>query len=231
MAAVVSARDGDALDESVYQGSEASPPQPPPSWAYVPADILGGVLLLLPCVADRASVRSVCRHWRAAAHARVQALPAPLPVLVLPRFIRFSCLTSDSDGAARLMTAARRALMPVVAAGDDVWTLGSCDDWLMAVKQTGDRCFLVNAFSREVSHLPCLQINSHQCYHCLDDVSSSPVGTSFHGWMLRSALSASPSSSVQCGCLYLPRGRVSSWTGSLATWNDLMVSLSKLSNQ
>jgi len=111
-------------------------------WADVPADILGTVLGLLPCLADRASVRSVCRHWRAAA--RIQALPAPLPVLVLPRFIRFSCLTSG--GA---LTAARRAVMPVVAAGDDVrnWILGSCDDWLM-VKQTGggDQCFLVNAF-------------------------------------------------------------------------------------
>jgi hypothetical protein len=83
---VVSGSARDVLDESVYEGSET----PPPSvllWADVPADILGSVLRLLPCVADRASVRSVCRHWRAAA--RIQALPAPLPVLVLPRFIRF----------------------------------------------------------------------------------------------------------------------------------------------
>jgi len=90
-------------------------------WADVPADILGTVLGLLPCLADRASVRSVCSDWRAAA--RVQALPAPLPVLVLPRFIRFSCLTSG--GA---LTAARRAVMPVVAAGDDALIVGSSDD-------------------------------------------------------------------------------------------------------
>ena len=135
------------LDESVYEGSKAPPP-PPPLWADVPADILGCVLRLLPCVADRASVRSVCRHWGAAA--RVQALPAPRPVLVLQRF-RFSCLTSDGS-----LTAARRALIAVEAAGDDVRIVGSCDDWLM-VKQTGDQCFLVNAFSSEVVHLPRLQ--------------------------------------------------------------------------
>jgi hypothetical protein len=137
---VVSGSARDVLDESVYERSEAAPP--PPLWADVPADILGTVLRLLPCVADRASVRSVCRHWRAAA--RVQALP----VLVLPRFIRFPCLASDGG-----LTAARRALMPAMAAVDDVrnWILGSCDDWLM-VKQTGDgdQCFLVNAFSNEV---------------------------------------------------------------------------------
>ncbi|CAD6342868.1 unnamed protein product [Miscanthus lutarioriparius] len=90
-------------------------------WADVPADILGTVLGLLPCLADRASVRSVCSDWRAAA--RIQALPAPLPVLVLPRFIRFSCLTSN--GA---LTAARHAMMPVVAAGDDALIVGSSDD-------------------------------------------------------------------------------------------------------
>jgi hypothetical protein len=82
------------------------------SESAVPADILGTVLGLLPCLADRVGVRSVCRHWRAAA--RVQAaLPAPLRVLVLPRF-RFSCLTSDG-----LLTVARLALIPVEVSGDD----------------------------------------------------------------------------------------------------------------
>ena len=65
---VVSGSARDVLDESVYEGSEP----PPPLWADVPADILGTVLRLLHCLADRANVRSVCRHWRAAA--RVQAL-------------------------------------------------------------------------------------------------------------------------------------------------------------
>ena len=103
---VVSGSARDVLDESVYEGSEAPPP-PVLLWADVPADILGSVLRLPPCVADRASVRSMCRHWRAAA--RVQALPAPLPVLVLPRFIRFSCLTSDwgADGRPALPDARR----------------------------------------------------------------------------------------------------------------------------
>ena len=102
-------------------------------WADVPADILGNVLRLLPCLADRASVQSVCRHWHAAA--RVQGLPAPLPVLVLTRF-RFSCLTSD--GA---LTAARRALMPVEVVGDDVLVVGSSDDWLVVVtRETQQGC-------------------------------------------------------------------------------------------
>ena len=42
---------------SPYVGSEA--PAKAPLWADVPADISGNVLRLLPCLADRASVRSV----------------------------------------------------------------------------------------------------------------------------------------------------------------------------
>lgn len=114
-------------------------------WADVPADILGTVPHLLPCLADRASVRSVCRQWRAP-RARV-ALPTPLPVLVLPRSSRFSCLASDGTPAAR------RSLMTIEATADDVRIIGSCDDWLMADKKNGEQCFLVNAFSREVVHL------------------------------------------------------------------------------
>lgn len=115
------------------------------------------MLCLLPCNADRASVRSMCRHWRAAA--RTRSLPVPLPVLVLPRFM-FSCLTSDGR-----QTGARRALLPAEAAGDDVRILGSCDDWLMAVRSSGPgmettgECCLVNAFSGDVVHLPRLQSN------------------------------------------------------------------------
>ena len=180
-------------------GSEA--PAAAPLWADVPADILGNVLRLLPCLADRASVRSVCRHWHAAA--RVQGLPAPLPVLVLTRF-RFSCLTSD--GA---LTAARRALMPVEVVGDDVLVVGSCDDWLMVVRpsrhakeneETAGECFLVNAFSSEVVHLPCL--HSLFIYGWMHGPTSAhPVRRFFHGaneresWLLCTAvLSASPSS-------------------------------------
>ena len=53
-------------------------------WVFILADILGVVLRFLPSLADRASVRSVCRHWRDATHGH--SLPPPLPLLVLPRF-------------------------------------------------------------------------------------------------------------------------------------------------
>nr|XP_034569961.1 uncharacterized protein LOC117834512 [Setaria viridis] len=48
-------------------GREPPPPPQASTWASVHTDILGVVLNFLPCAADRAAVRSVSRHWRAAA--------------------------------------------------------------------------------------------------------------------------------------------------------------------
>jgi hypothetical protein len=125
--------------------------------------------------------------------------------------------------------------MPVVAAGDDVrnWILGSCDDWLM-VKQTGggDQCFLVNAFSNEVVHLPCLQSSSNYKYNCLDVSSTARpvrgffVDSFFQACLLRSALSASPSSVSKytvAALTYRGRGPDPSHPG-LALWQPGMTS-------
>ncbi|KAL6662113.1 hypothetical protein ACP70R_001497 [Stipagrostis hirtigluma subsp. patula] len=56
----------------------------PSSWAELPEDILGQVLLRLPSLDDRVRLRAVCRPWRAGAAARRHPrLPPPLPWLAL----------------------------------------------------------------------------------------------------------------------------------------------------
>ncbi|KAL6662108.1 hypothetical protein ACP70R_001492 [Stipagrostis hirtigluma subsp. patula] len=56
----------------------------PSSWAELPEDILGQVLLRLPSLDDRVRLRAVCRPWRAGAAAqRHPRLPPPLPWLTL----------------------------------------------------------------------------------------------------------------------------------------------------
>ncbi|CAL4980241.1 unnamed protein product [Urochloa decumbens] len=148
---------------------------PPPAslWADIHPDILGVVLRFLPCSADRARVRSVCRRWRAAARSQTR-LPPPLPLLVLPEF-RLSCLTSDIE-----LTAPRRLLMPGEVAVDDAHYVGSYDEWAVGVapikvcSESGGRdyftnlgreCFLVNAFSQRVVRLPRLCRTSYICGH------------------------------------------------------------------
>lgn len=126
-------------------------------WADLQPEILGIVLRFLPSLPDRASVRSVCRHWRTGARGHV--LPVPLPILVLPES-RFSSL-SDKGG----LMAVWRAPVPSLVGADDVRCVGSVDGWLVGVTPSQDRrdeyyrdsdgeCFLVNAFSRKVICLP-----------------------------------------------------------------------------
>lgn len=126
-------------------------------WASLQPDILGVVLRLLPCLADRASVRSVCRHWRAGS--RNHALPPPLPLLVLPEF-RFSSLSVKGE-----LTPPRRVPVPKEVEADDIRCVGSFGEWLMGVTPSKERsdeyyrdsdgeCFLVNVFSLKVIRLP-----------------------------------------------------------------------------
>ncbi|KAL6841626.1 hypothetical protein ACP4OV_028565 [Aristida adscensionis] len=129
-------------------------------WADLPSDILGVVTGRLPRAEDRASLRSVCRAWRAAA--RLHRPPPPLPLLLLSDFAFSSfCI----EGA---MTGLRRIPLPAggIAAGD-VRCVGSFEGWLVGVQLKkgryfgDDRCFLVNAFSREIFHLPPPSISTH----------------------------------------------------------------------
>lgn len=107
-------RAGEPFDEMPLKkprldaGSELPPP--PGLWAEIHPDILGVVLRFLPCLADRASLRSVCPRWRAAASS--QALPPLLPLLVLPKF-SLSCLTSNKE-----LTTARFPLIPEEVVAD-----------------------------------------------------------------------------------------------------------------
>ncbi|TVU25153.1 hypothetical protein EJB05_27637, partial [Eragrostis curvula] len=143
--------DGRLDKRSRYESdTEASP------WAGIQPEIMGIVLRFLICVADRASVRSVCRNWRAAAHGH--RLPPPLPLLVLAN-LRFSCLSQEGT-----LRPAWRLLMPDEVATDDVHCVDSFDGWLVVATRSkkyndadGD-CFLVNSSSHAVVHLP------HLCY-------------------------------------------------------------------
>uniref|UniRef100_A0A0A9E1R3 DUF295 domain-containing protein n=1 Tax=Arundo donax TaxID=35708 RepID=A0A0A9E1R3_ARUDO len=144
-------------------------------WARLQPDALGVVLRFLPCLADRARLRSVCRHWRAAA--RGHGVPPPLPLLVLPKF-RISSLSPR--GA---LTAARRAWMPQEVAADHACCVGSSEEWLAGMTGPNDECFLVNAFSHEVIHLPSLSASDYSC--------------SFYS-LRQVALSAPPESGSRC---------------------------------
>ncbi|CAN6372701.1 unnamed protein product [Urochloa humidicola] len=158
-------------------GSEE--PLPTPLWADIQPDILGVVLRFLPCFADRVRVRSVCPRWRIAARSQTW-LPPPLPLLVLPKF-RLSSLTSE-----KVFTATRSSLMPEEVAPDGYRYVGSYDGWVVSVTQIhspyfthidgelfdpgffstkDDKCFLVNAFSHRVVHLPHLCCASYTCAH------------------------------------------------------------------
>ncbi|XP_066338314.1 uncharacterized protein [Miscanthus floridulus] len=122
-------------------------------WVFILADILGVVLRFLLSLADRASVRSVCRHWRDATHGH--SLPPPLPLLVLPRFRFFSFSTHGA------IVAMRRAWMPEEVATGHVGCVGSSKGWLLMARPCEDSAgrerFLVNAFSHEVVCVPRLR--------------------------------------------------------------------------
>ncbi|CAL4983707.1 unnamed protein product [Urochloa decumbens] len=128
-------------------------------WAGLQPDILGVVLRFLPCLADRARLRSVCRQWRVGVQGHIHMLPPPLPILVLPEF-KFSSLSENGE-----LMPVRRVPVPKEVAADDLRCVGSFDGWLVGVtpsKKRNDKyyrdgdgeCFLVNVFSRKVIRLP-----------------------------------------------------------------------------
>ncbi|KAL6653988.1 hypothetical protein ACP70R_007453 [Stipagrostis hirtigluma subsp. patula] len=132
-----------------------------PSWADLPPDILGVMAGRLPRADDRASLRSVCRAWRAAARLHRRP-PPPLPLLLLSDFA-FSSFCAD--GA---MTGTRHLPLPAgETAARDVRCVGSFEGWLVGVQLNkgryfGDgRCFLANAFSRDIFHLPPPSVSTH----------------------------------------------------------------------
>ncbi|WVZ50744.1 hypothetical protein U9M48_001971 [Paspalum notatum var. saurae] len=143
-------RSGVMFDGKIHTRPSSECDAAVPVWASLHPDILGVVLRFLPRLVDRASARSVCRHWRAVG--RSQVLPPPLPLLALPKF-KFSSLSGG-----RGLTPARR-IIPVptemeVAAAADVRCMGSCEGWLAAFSPRKNNCFLVKAFSPEVVQLP-----------------------------------------------------------------------------
>ncbi|RCV38818.1 hypothetical protein SETIT_8G172600v2 [Setaria italica] len=137
---------------------------PESSWAGLHADALGVVLRFLPCLADRARVRAVCRQWRDAARGR--GVAPPLPLLVLPRF-RFASLTPGG-----VLSAARRAWMPPGLDAGNACCVGSSDAWVVGAGQAGGECFIVNAFSHEVRRLP--HLGTYDCSLRKVALSASP---------------------------------------------------------
>ncbi|KAM0911365.1 hypothetical protein ACQ4PT_013523 [Festuca glaucescens] len=121
------------------------------SWTDVPADILGIVVGRLPCVEDRARLRSVCGAWRAAARRHRPPPPPPLPLLVHSNFA-FSSFSPDGT-----MTGTRRIPVPKEVAALEVRCVGSFEGWLAGVRPNKGRyfgeCFLMNAFSWDVLEL------------------------------------------------------------------------------
>ncbi|KAL6653987.1 hypothetical protein ACP70R_007452 [Stipagrostis hirtigluma subsp. patula] len=197
------------------------------SWTVLPADILGLVLRFLSCLADRASVRSVCRHWRAAARGHV---------LPLPKF-RFSCLSPE--GALR---APRPFQMPdEVGTAADFRCVDSCDGWLVAVTPNKDyrvfdrdvdgEGFLVNAFSHEVVPLPRMcnsQYNSAYSFKTLPVINSSGVinfniNDMYTMSLRKMVLSASPNSGskyiVAASSDMMVSAELALWQPGMESWH------------
>ncbi|KAF8673177.1 hypothetical protein HU200_048726 [Digitaria exilis] len=140
-------------------GAEHEPQQG--SWADLPADILGLVVGRVPRADDRAMLRCACRAWRAAGRVHGRP-PPPLPLLV---FSDFAFSGFCADGA---MTGARRRIpLPSREMWVDVRCVGAVQEWLVGVQLKkgryfgDDRCFLMNAFSQEVVHLPPPSVATH----------------------------------------------------------------------
>ncbi|KAJ1276139.1 hypothetical protein BS78_05G191400 [Paspalum vaginatum] len=137
-------RSGVTFDGKIHTGPSSERDAAVSVWGSLHPDILGVILRFLPRRVDRASARSVCRHW---CH---HVLPPPLPLLALPKF-KFSSLS----GRRGLKSAQRIIPVPKeVAAAADFRCVGSCEGWLAAVSDSKDHCFLVKAFSTEVVQLP-----------------------------------------------------------------------------
>ncbi|KAL6875562.1 hypothetical protein ACP4OV_013075 [Aristida adscensionis] len=188
------------------EGRERERPPEASLWASLQPDALGVALRFLPFATDRARVRSVCRHWRAGS--RGHGVPPPLPLLVLPRF-RFSSLT---PGGA--LTGARRAWVPDEVAASHARCVGSCDEWLVCGRHVGGICFLVNAFSHEVIHLPSLSSPDHSIF---------PSTTPFSMTIRKAALSASPNSGAKwiMAALAFNRSKpeLALWKPGMTSWH------------
>ncbi|TVU03077.1 hypothetical protein EJB05_51405, partial [Eragrostis curvula] len=199
-------------------------------WAGLHPDILGIVLRLLLCLADRASVRSVCRHWCSGAHNHV--LPPPLPLLVLPMY-KFSSLSSR--GELRLL---RRVPIPEEVGADRVRFVGSFDGWLVgqgsseSYKHADGECFLLNALSSAVVRLPnlCTSHNDLSGYSCktlfvtngIDTINFS-VNDQYMMSIRQVVLSASPESGskyvVAASSFYLAKQKIALWQPGMMSWH------------
>ncbi|KAL6646455.1 hypothetical protein ACP70R_018063 [Stipagrostis hirtigluma subsp. patula] len=112
----------------------------PSSWAELPEDILGQVLLRLPALDDRVRLRAVCRPWRAGAAARRHPrLPPPLPWLAL------------RDGSLVDLHGAPVRCAPIVR--EDVFSYRAVDNLAFLVHDDGG-CSLMNPLSGFTLPLP-----------------------------------------------------------------------------
>ncbi|KXG28822.1 hypothetical protein SORBI_3005G171700 [Sorghum bicolor] len=161
-------------------------------WAFILAEILGVVLRFLPCLADRAAVRSVCRHWRAASQGH--SLPRPLPLLVLPRFRFFSFSTHGA------VVAMRRGWMPQEVSTGHVGCVGSSQGWLLVARPCEDGTeserFLVNAFSHEIVCLP--RLRAPYCTTSGELPWIANDDPKYSGSLDHVVLSAPPGSATKC---------------------------------
>ncbi|XP_062206402.1 uncharacterized protein LOC133908405 [Phragmites australis] len=119
-----------------------------PSWSDLPSELLGVVLLHLPCLADRVYFAAVCRSWRFAAAGRV-LVPAPqLPwLLLLP--------SADAPSFVSLLAGFTRRRLSLPDGARDARHCGSHEGGWFAVAADGWRRYeLVNLFSRARIPLP-----------------------------------------------------------------------------
>ncbi|CAL5045819.1 unnamed protein product [Urochloa decumbens] len=142
------------------------------SWADLPPELLGLVLLRLLSLLDRVRLRAVCRAWRS--NARLQALPSPLPWLAL------------LDGTFLSIPDGKIIRMPAVPG--DAFCCGSTDSWLFFVRSDGG-CSMVNPFSKATLDLPKLSIKWF-------DAASPGFGSKFRKLVVPSPLESSPGSLV-----------------------------------
>ncbi|KAF8700137.1 hypothetical protein HU200_034503 [Digitaria exilis] len=180
-----------------------------PPWASLHADAMGVVLTFLPCLPDRARVRSVCHQWRAVARSRGRSVPPPLPLLVFPK-LRFSSLTAGG-----LLTAMRQAWMPrEVGPKDDIIPVGSSGDWIVCARLATGECFMLNAFSYAVLKVPHLGTSSD---FSLRQVvfSSSPSSSSSS-----SSSSGPPPPNYTMAAYMICHGKteLSLWSPGMKTW-------------
>ncbi|KAF0894818.1 hypothetical protein E2562_003702 [Oryza meyeriana var. granulata] len=210
------------MDGSISAG-DALPWEP---WKHIPADMLGLVLRLMPCVADRTRMRSVCRSWRDAA--AIQRPPPPLPMLMFTRFFASFASFSSFSPTTVITEFSRIPLHKDVTIS---W-VGSSDEWLAGTRPSRERekadghCFLVNAFSRETIHLP------QPCaFHFFDYFSktlpivntSRSIDINIHApeypmRFRKVVLSASPDSGSMCIVAAISHHTLALWHPGMTSW-------------